>query len=305
MRKRVKLFQTIILVLAIGTAYFQYSVCADEKEVERIVEEYEGPEGILKIDAEKMLQPDEIYTGEVVFLDVSFSDGKKLYGDFEKWRPSDLWKDGEALEYGNSNIYLMSIPEEHVFYFENMNDAKEIAESEQISENEAYTMAQEAISVLKLHAGVIGEYKTESEPEGIYTYILGGEIQGLPVAALSDIYSNGSVEISGNQYTYISYSRHYIPENQIKTEILDFSQILEKVQTYIESGYITLPKEDSFISKISLVYYVENTADGMRFYPVWNFQIPPVADHAFMLGRDTDDLFYIDANSGMLVKTMY
>ena len=199
----------------------------------------------------------------------------------------------------------MSYPENHAFYFEDINGLQEVAEEEQISAEEALRMAEEAVQTLNITAEVLGRFESDEDPSGVYTYILGGVINGLPVASLSDIYSNGSVEITGNKYSYVSYIRNYLPEEQKETELLDFSEILERVHTYIDAGYITLPEENSFISDITFSYYVEKISDGLIFYPVWNFQIPPVAQSAFMLGHDTDDLFYINAIDGMLVKTLY
>lgn len=172
-----------------------------------------------------------------------------------------------------------------------------------LTEPEALCMAEDAVNILGINAEVVGRFAGETDPEGIYSYILGGTIHALPVASMSDIYSNGSVEITGSQYSYVGYSRHYTPEEQTEAELLDFAEILEKVEIYAKAGFIRLPKNGSPVSEISLEYYVENTADGMIFYPVWNFRVSSILNSPMLLGRDTDDLFYIDAVNGMLVKS--
>lgn len=271
---------------------------------EHISETYKRHKKELIIDADKIIPPDKVYTGTVIFSDISLEQGKKLYGDIQLWTPSDFLKEGETLKYGDENIYLMADPENHTFYFEDMNETKNVPESKRISQQDAHSMTSQAISDLNINAKIIGPYYSETEPEGIHTYILGGEINGLPVASMSSVYSNGSVEITGNQFTYFSYSRHYTPEQQEIVELLDFSEILKKVRTYIEAGFIDFPAGDSYVSIISLEYYVDHTSDGLNFYPVWNFQIPSADGITIMLGRSTNDLFYINAVDGMLVKTM-
>lgn len=303
MKKNVKSCLSVILSLVICSVFSWHSVSAHETDSQKHITEKYGEH--FRINADRSLPPEKVFTGNVTYSDVSFENGKKLYGEPEQWTFSDFLKDGEALKYGTENIYLMSYPENHAFYFENINNEQEIPEEEQISAQEALRMAEAAVQTLNINAEVIGRYESDVDPAGLHTYILGGVINGLPVAGLSDIYSNGSVEIAGNQYSYVSYIRNYVPEEQKEAELLDFSEILERVRTYINAGYITLPNDNSCISDISLSYYVEKTSDGMIFYPVWNFQIPPIAQSALMLGRDTDDLFYINAIDGMLVKTMY
>lgn len=115
---------TALVICAVNCSNIMAENNTDIKEKayssEHITEEYEGDDGSLCIDADLNIPSETIYTGTLTFSDISFEQGKKLYGDSEKWVSSDFLKDGESMEYGDTGVFLMRNPESHVFYLENI-----------------------------------------------------------------------------------------------------------------------------------------------------------------------------------------
>ena len=271
-----------------------------------ITEEYEAPENFLKIDADILEIPETVYTGTLSFVDVPLEKAKELYGDPEKWKESDFLQDAECIEYGDAEelfAYVMS--ENHFFSLEGSNGIVEIPEVERITEEDAEIMAETAIETMGVKAKVLGRFAQDSDPDGVYSYKLGGVIENIPVSSSSSVWSQGSVEITGDKFSYVYYSCNYEPKEKTEVQLLDFDEILEKVQAYVKAGFIGIPDNGLPVTRISLEYYVEQGENNLEFRPIWNFQVVYITgDAPWLMGKDMDDLFYIDAQTGMLVQTM-
>ena len=294
------LFFAVIATVSCGASI----VNADSKAYdlpEHITEIYKGKEEEFRIDADVKVISSDVYTGTVIFSDISLEKGKLLYGDIEKWKFTDEIKDAESLKYNEESIYLYKLNDTHQFYFDTPDN---IPEAHDIGEEAANKLATEAVNLLELNAEVQGPVAEYDDPKGIYSYVLRGKIQDIPIVYMSEVPSIGSLEITGQNYSYLQYGNNLHIENQEKAGLLDFEEILDKVQLYAEAGYIKIPDHMS-ITNISLGYYIELTSEQPRFFPVWNFQVPSLIDGSrFMWGQNADDLFYINAVTGVLVKVI-
>ena len=294
------LFFAVIATVSCGASIAN----ADSKDYdlpEHITEVYNGKEGEFRIDADVEVISSDVYTGTVIFSDISLEKGKLLYGDIEKWEITDEIKDAEALKYNNENIYLYKLNDTHQFYFDTPNN---VPADYDIGIAAANNLATEAVNLLELNAEIQGPVAEYDDPKGIYSYVLRGKIQDIPTVYMSEVPSIGSLEITGQNYSYLQYGNNLHIENQEKAELLDFEEILDKAQLYAEAGYIKIPDHMS-ITNISLGYYIELTSEQPRFFPVWNFQVPSLIDGSrFMWGQNADDLFYINAVTGVLVKVI-
>lgn len=294
------LFFAVIATISCGVSIAN----ADSKGYdlpEHITEVYKGKEGEFGIDADVEVISGDVYTGTVIFSDISLEKGKLLYGDIEKWKFTDEIKDAQALKYDKEKIYLYKLNDTHQFYFDTPDN---IPANHDIGEEAANKLATEAVNLLELNAEIQGPVAEYNDPKGIYSYVLRGKIQNMPIVYMSEVPSIGSLEITGQAYSYLQYGNNLHIENQEKAELLDFKEILDKVQLYAEAGYIKIP-DHMFITNISLGYYIELTSENPRFFPVWNFQVPSLIDGSrFMWGQNADDLFYINAVTGVLVKVI-
>ena len=283
------------------------SVYGSENEfLSHVTKEVEGKEGSLFIDAEVDPVPGEVYAGSLIFEDIPLETGKKLYGDPEKWADTDFYQDAEGYEYeGKDHFLLYSQPENHFFSLDTPLARMPVPEAQKLNEEEARRKAEELPEILGINAKVLGLFGEEEDPEGVYSYMYGGTINDTLVAAMSPVWSKGSVEITGNEYSYMFYSCHYVPAEMNKVEVMAFSEILEKAALYAKAGFVRKPASGMPVTRISLQYYVEDRGNGLEYYPVWNFQVPYLLGASPMImGKETDDLFYIDAQTGMLVKAM-
>ena len=274
------------------------------EEIGHITDVYKGIENDLEIDAdvEDVIYP--VFTGTLSYKDISLEKGKKIYGDEDGWHSSDFIKEEGVIQYKEENIFLMVDKTNHSISFDNANTLSEIPKEEKLSSNSAFNMALKAISLLGLNAEIMGEFTMDTDPEGVYSYSLRGMIDEIPIAMMTSEASQGSIEITGNKYSYAHFRYNYIVDDRKEVTLLEFSKILEKVKMYVNAGYIEMPESGQPVCAISLEYFVENTKNGIIFYPIWNFQVPSIYGIPMLLGKDTDDYFYIDARDGMLVKCM-
>ena len=55
------------------------------------------------------------------------------------------------------------------------------------------------------------------------------------------------------------------------------------------------------VTKICLEYYIDETADGITYRPVWSFRCP----YQWKDSPDEQELFYIDGETGALIRDAF
>ena len=102
---------------------------------------------------------------------------------------------------------------------------------------------------------------------------------------------------------------------QLKVEetvtMLPMEEILKSVEQYVKDGKIGFFTEQNDtgetesttipVTKICLEYYIDETADGITYRPVWSFRCP----YQWKDSPDEQELFYIDGETGALIRDAF
>ena len=93
--------------------------------------------------------------------------------------------------------------------------------------------------------------------------------------------------------------------------MLPMEEIMKSVEQYVKEGKIglfteqdTAEKTESTtipVTKICLEYYIDETADGITYRPVWSFRCP----YQWKDSPDEQELFYIDGETGALIQDAF
>ena len=102
---------------------------------------------------------------------------------------------------------------------------------------------------------------------------------------------------------------------QVKEEeavtLLSMEEIMKSVGQYVKEGKIGLFTEQDTaeeaesttipVTKICLEYYIDETAEGITYRPVWSFRCP----YQWKDSPDEQELFYIDGETGALIRDAF
>ena len=102
---------------------------------------------------------------------------------------------------------------------------------------------------------------------------------------------------------------------QVKEEesvtMLPMEEIMKSVEQYVKDGEIGLFTEQNDtgetesttipVTKICLEYYIDETAEGIVYRPVWSFHCP----YQWKDSPDEQELFYIDGETGALIRDAF
>ena len=102
---------------------------------------------------------------------------------------------------------------------------------------------------------------------------------------------------------------------QVKEEeavtLLSMEEIMKSVEQYVKEGKIGLFTEQDTaeeaesttipVTKICLEYYIDETAEGITYRPVWSFRCP----YQWKDSPDEQELFYIDGETGALIRDAF
>ena len=93
--------------------------------------------------------------------------------------------------------------------------------------------------------------------------------------------------------------------------MLPMEEIMKSVEQYVKEGKIGLFTEQDTaeetesttipVTKICLEYYIDETADGITYRPVWSFRCP----YQWKDSPDEQELFYIDGETGALIRDAF
>ena len=137
-------------------------------------------------------------------------------------------------------------------------------------------------------------------------------LNGIPVGGLSQ---HGYLETAGfGPAPEDCYFNIPIPL-QLKVEetvtMLPMEEIMKSVEQYVKEGQIGLFTEQDTaeetesttipVTKICLEYYIDETADGITYRPVWSFRCP----YQWKDSPDEQELFYIDGETGALIRDAF
>ena len=136
-------------------------------------------------------------------------------------------------------------------------------------------------------------------------------LNGIPAGGLSSmvIWEKQALAWAGDCYFNIP-SPLQVKEEEAVT-LLSMEEIMKSVGQYVKEGKIGLFTEQDTaeeaesttipVTKICLEYYIDETADGITYRPVWSFRCP----YQWKDSPDEQELFYIDGETGALIRDAF
>ena len=90
-------------------------------------------------------------------------------------------------------------------------------------------------------------------------------------------YSSSGTLIDGKLGS-LSIHADYMIEEENEVSLMGFSDILKSFEILMDSGMIAPAPSGQTVDKIQLCYMAESKGRNYTYYPVWNFEMPYVAD---------------------------
>lgn len=258
-----------------------------------------------RIDAQVVRQADEIYTGTLRAFMASEEALKALYaeGDPEQWK---LTEDTGYYSEWNYQDGRISVSQD--IGMQKYNNDEPVPwtgqSGEESAEGEEKRRQEEEICRQVLRGlGIEAQATKEVLPSDgtAVSYILKPVLENLPVAGESQWHSKCIVTLEDGYLRSVSApGRMEILEKE-QVILPKLGDILQSVEKYAAAGEIQTPISGQPVTEISLEYYVDLTAQGIVFRPVWNFKVPYLAE-GMEYSMGAANFLYIDALTGALVR---
>ena len=137
-------------------------------------------------------------------------------------------------------------------------------------------------------------------------------LNGIPAGGLSQYHYQGSTGFGLKPED--CYFKIPIPLQVKEKEtvtMLPMEEIMKSVEQYVKEGKIGFFTEEDTtektepitipVTKIRLKYYIDETADGIVYRPVWSFCCP----YQWKDSPEEQELFYIDGETGALIRDAF
>lgn len=239
------------------------------------------------------------------------TEGKVTEGTLEN-RIFSIDEAKEAMEkcgYSTENGKLEIIVEQGLFIKDERfkKNLGEVKESGQDGGEELVAKIEEFLAELQLHQKVENYSIETTEEEGdIFSFETAGVYKGLPMESLLSE-SGGSLfsgygELIQGELSELMIISDFKEKETKETGLLAFGEIISAYEKLMDDGVVRGVASGQPIERIRMAYMVENTQNGYEYYPVWNFEVPYVAD--WLKGSNTPQesrYVVLDARNGNLV----
>lgn len=245
-------------------------------------------DGELKIDAQIAGADQEVFIGNLKYNPVPIEEVKTVYGDPNVWKLYRSEYGIDTWQYGDKHIYL-SWEKERINF--DISDTEEGLEQMTDSGKQEETV-QKFLDKFGLSGTILKNALFTRDGRDFYDVQM--MIDGVSVAELSQVWYRGYVQFDDGWFSGFFLPQKLVVQEKEAAELLSMDAIMESVDAYVKEGEIHYSSLSGTITKIRLEYYVDKTAQGIIFRPVWNFETD-----------EGDDYFYIDAVTGAHVRNIW
>ena len=232
-----------------------------------VTAEFTSSEGTQKIDAEVILPEETFTTGTLEPRDFSEEEIKELL------KESKFVDDVEQLQ--------IIIESDLITIYDVDYEKNQEAESEEELPNTAeyQQLANELMQQLGSEQVVKEENSYRGKNGDVYEFWTTAMIHSTLLEKKSQpkAYSSSGTLIDGKLGS-LSIHADYMIEEENEVSLMGFSDILKSFEILMDSGMIAPAPSGQTVDKIQLCYMAESKGRNYTFYPVWNFEMPYVAD---------------------------
>ena len=265
-----------------------------------------GKSGTLTIEADVTGNTDDVSKGVLKKCNISEKDICSWFGGKDGWEKSvtdeTVWENKEKglqLFISDGMIECDGLSEKDLgFLGEN-------------TEDEKLNIINQLFSKADL-SGTSVRKSISDMTEGYDYYDTEVMLNGIPAGGLSQYHYQGSTGFGLKPED--CYFKIPIPLQVKEKEtvtMLPMEEIMKSVEQYVKEGKIGFFTEEDTtektepitipVTKIRLKYYIDETADGIVYRPVWSFCCP----YQWKDSPEEQELFYIDGETGTLIRDAF
>lgn len=265
-----------------------------------------GKSGTLTIEADITGNTDDVSKGVLKKCNISEKDICSWFGGKDGWEKSvtdeTVWENKEKglqLFISDGMIECDGLSEKDLgFLGEN-------------TEDEKLNIINQLFSKADL-SGTSVRKPISDMTEGYDYYDTEVLLNGIPAGGLSQYHYQGSTGFGLKPED--CYFKIPIPLQVKEKEtvtMLPMEEIMKSVEQYVKEGKIGFFTEEDTtektepitipVTKIRLKYYIDETADGIVYRPVWSFCCP----YQWKDSPEEQELFYIDGETGALIRDAF
>ena len=265
-----------------------------------------GKSGTLTIEADVTGNTDDVSKGVLKKCNISEKDICSWFGGKDGWEKSvtdeTVWENKEKglqLFISDGMIECDGLSEKDLgFLGEN-------------TEDEKLNIINQLFSKADL-SGTSVRKPISDMTEGYDYYDTEVLLNGIPAGGLSQYHYQGSAGFGLKPED--CYFKIPIPLQVKEKEtvtMLPMEEIMKSVEQYVKEGKIGFFTEEDTtektepitipVTKIRLKYYIDETADGIVYRPVWSFCCP----YQWKDSPEEQELFYIDGETGALIRDAF
>lgn len=265
-----------------------------------------GKSGTLTIEADIIGSISDISKGILEKCNISEGEICSWFGGKDGWEKSVT----DETVWENKEKGLLLYVSDGMIQCDGLSE-KDLGPLEKNMKDEELNIINQLLSRANLTGTSVGKSISNME-EGYDYYDMEILLNGVSVGGLSQHYYQGSAGFGPEPED--CYFNIPIPL-QVKEEeavtMLPMEEILKSVEQYVKDGKIGFFTEQNDtgetesttipVTKICLEYYIDETAEGIVYRPVWSFRCP----YQWKDSPDEQELFYIDGETGALIRDAF
>ena len=265
-----------------------------------------GKSGTLTIEADIIGSTSDVSKGILEKCNVSEEEIRSWFGGKDGWEKSVT----DEMVWENKEKGLQLFVSDGMIQCDGLSE-KDLGSLGKNTEDEELNIINQLLSSANLTGTSVR--KSISDMEVGYDYydteIL---LNGVLVGGLSQHYYRGNTGFGPElEDCYFNMPIPLQVKEEESVTMLPMEEILKSVEQYVKDGKIGFFTEQNDtgetesttipVTKICLEYYIDETAEGIVYRPVWSFRCP----YQWKDSPDEQELFYIDGETGALIRDAF
>ena len=265
-----------------------------------------GKSGTLTIEADIIGSTSDVSKGILEKCNVSEEEIRSWFGGKDGWEKSVT----DEMVWENKEKGLQLFVSDGMIQCDGLSE-KDLGSLGKSTEDEELNIINQLLSRANLTGTSVR--KSISDMEVGYDYydteIL---LNGVLVGGLSQHYYRGNTGFGPElEDCYFNMPIPLQVKEEESVTMLPMEEILKSVEQYVKDGKIGFFTEQNDtgetesttipVTKICLEYYIDETAEGIVYRPVWSFRCP----YQWKDSPDEQELFYIDGETGALIRDAF
>ena len=265
-----------------------------------------GKSGTLTIEADIIGSTSDVSKGILEKCNVSEEEIRSWFGGKDGWEKSVT----DEMVWENKEKGLQLFVSDGMIQCDGLSE-KDLGSLGKNTEDEELNIINQLLSRANLTGTSVR--KSISDMEVGYDYydteIL---LNGVLVGGLSQHYYRGNTGFGPElEDCYFNMPIPLQVKEEESVTMLPMEEIMKSVEQYVKDGEIGLFTEQNDtgetesttipVTKICLEYYIDETAEGIVYRPVWSFRCP----YQWKDSPDEQELFYIDGETGALIRDAF